>query len=146
MAQKIATIPRYHQDHTIPNGDWIWVFGSNLAGRHGAGAAKVARVNFRAKYGCGVGPTGKSYAIPTKDRHLNVIGLFDIEKSVQDFLRYVSIFPEKQFFVTRIGCDLSEYTNDQIGPMFKNAPANCSLPEEWRIYEAQNNVKVQLEE
>lgn len=138
MKQKRIVANRYHPDHTIPRGDeWTWVFGSNLAGRHGAGAAKVARVNFRAEYGNGVGPTGRSYAIPTKDRNLKTLPLIDIEKSICDFIRFANIFSEKQFFITRIGCELAGYTDDQIGPMFKNSPLNCSLPDEWKMYENQ---------
>jgi len=56
----------YHQDGTLPTNSEIFVFGSNLAGRHGAGAAKIANRLYGAIYGAGVGPMGNSYAIPTK--------------------------------------------------------------------------------
>ncbi len=137
-APKMQQVTRYHPDNTIPKGaDWIWVFGSNLAGRHGDGAAKVARVNFRADYGTGRGPTGQAYAIPTKDKQLKVIALRDIETSIADFIQYANLYPEKQFFVTRVGCGLAGYSDDEIGPLFTAAPANCSLPMEWKIYAAQ---------
>lgn len=128
--------PRYHPDNSLPPSglDWIWVFGSNLAGRHGAGAAKVAKVSFSAQFGYGCGPTGRAYAIPTKDANLNVIGLDQIEQSVQDFLLYAKLHPELNFFATRVGCGLDGYRDEQIGPMFAGAPENCSLPVEWKLY------------
>lgn len=128
------TSPTYafHPDHTIPAGDWIWVFGSNLAGRHGKGAAKIARVNFRAEYGCGQGRTGHAYAIPTKDKHLGVLPLTQIEQGVAGFLEYARTNPKLNFFVTRIGCELAGYTNEQIAPLFAQAPPNCSLPQPWQ--------------
>ena len=135
MVEKI-TPSRYHPDDEIPlsGPDWIWVFGSNLAGRHGAGAAKVAKVRFDAQYGCGRGPTGRAYAIPTKDEALSVIALPQIEQSIADFILYARLHPEKHFFVTRVGCGLAGYKDEQIGPLFADAPANCSLPIQWKLY------------
>lgn len=125
---------QYHQDGSSPTGPEIFVFGSNEAGRHGAGAAKAAKIQFGAVYGVGRGPTGQSYAIPTKDKDLRTLSLEKIEKSVNDFLDYARLYPEKTFFVTRIGCDLAGYKNEDVAPMFKNAPANCSFAKEWRAY------------
>jgi len=123
----------YHPDNTTPKGrDAVFVFGSNLAGRHGMGSAKVAHVNFAAKYGCGQGPTGRAYAIPTKDRHLNTLPLEDIHESVAAFIRYAQAKPKTQFFITRVGCGLAGYQDAQIAPMFAQASPNCSLPEPWR--------------
>lgn len=138
-AQRIAshTTHQFHPDNTLPSADWIFVFGSNLAGRHGKGAAKVARTNFRAAYGEGRGPTGHAYAIPTKGKHLEVLDLQSIERSIEDFLLYARLHPELNFFVTRVGCGLAGYTDDQIGPMFDQAPGNCSLPNEWKQYVVQ---------
>ena len=135
QSKKIAIAnPRFHQDNTIPSSGWIWVFGSNEAGRHGKGAAKIARVNFRAAYGCGRGPTGSAYAIPTKDAHLAVLPIEQIQQSIADFLLYAKTYPEKLFFVTRVGCGLAGYTDDEIGPLFLTAPDNCSLPNDWKAY------------
>lgn len=125
---------RFHADNTIPNSGWIWVFGSNLAGRHGKGAAKIARTNFRAEYGCGQGPTGYAYAIPTKDARLAILPLSHIRKSVQDFIAYAKASPKKRFFVTRVGCGLAGYRDDEIAPFFQNVPTNCSMPAEWEQY------------
>lgn len=110
----------------------IFVFGSNLAGRHGAGAALFARNNHGALYGQGIGRQGNSYAIPTKDHRINTLPLETILGYVNGFLRYASSHPELDFQVTRIGCGLAGYTDSQIAPMFANAPYNCYLPEGWR--------------
>lgn len=110
----------------------IFVFGSNLAGRHGRGAALFARKFHGAEYGVGVGPTGGSYAIPTKGHNLEVLGPNTINKHVQEFLAYARLHPELQFQVTKIGCGLAGYAESVIMPMFKNAPKNCELPDGWR--------------
>lgn len=109
----------------------IFVFGSNLAGRHGKGAALHARQMHGAVYGVGVGRTGNAYAIPTKDERIKTLPLERIEKYVADFLAYAKDHPEMTFRVTRIGCGLAGYMDHQIAPMFKGAPKNCVLPGEW---------------
>ncbi len=115
--------------------DPVFVFGSNLAGRHGAGAALFAVKHRGAVYGQGqAGPQGNAYAIPTKDKHLRVIPLDDIAFDVAEFLRYADAHPELQFQVTAIGCGLAGYSPAQIGPMFKGAPRNCVMPPEFEAY------------
>lgn len=110
----------------------IFVFGSNLAGRHGKGAALTAKLYHGAIYGNGIGRQGNSYAIPTKDSKLRTLSLHTIEKYVMDFKEYARQHPELSFFVTAVGCGLAGYTDQQIAPMFKNAPLNCELPLTWR--------------
>lgn len=112
----------------------IFVFGSNLAGRHGKGAALYARQNYGAKYGVGSGPTGDAYAIPTKDGDLRVLDLDTIRRFVDRFLVYAAMpeNAETRFKVTAIGTGLAGYTHERIAPMFKGAPPNCDLPDEWR--------------
>lgn len=110
----------------------IFVFGSNLAGRHGKGAALYARQNYGAKYGVGVGRTGSAYAIPTKDELLETLPLNVINEYVNDFLKYAKKNKDLVFKVTKIGCGLAGYSDYQIAPMFKKAPANCILPDGWR--------------
>ncbi|MBS3912738.1 MAG: hypothetical protein KGZ70_13105 [Hydrogenophaga sp.] len=110
----------------------IFVFGSNLAGRHGKGAALHARQTYGAKYGVGVGPTGRAYAIPTKDEQIRTLPLECIAPYVTDFLAYARDNPHLEFAVTRIGCGLAGYMDVQIAPMFKAAPENCHLPDGWR--------------
>jgi hypothetical protein len=110
----------------------IFVFGSNLAGRHGAGAALVARKYFDAVYGEGVGRTGDAYAIPTKDKNLKVLPISEIQKHVEDFLEYAHAHQELQFEVTRVGCGLAGYKDEDIAPLFHHVPDNCMMPEQWR--------------
>ena len=112
--------------------DRIFVFGSNIAGRHGKGAALFAAQNYGAKRGIGFGPTGKAWAIPTKDAELQTLGLSFIQSYVSKFLSYANIHPELRFNVTRVGCGLAGYTDEQIAPMFSDAPPNCDLPQGWR--------------
>lgn len=110
----------------------IFVFGSNLAGRHGKGAALFAKQHHGAVYGVGSGPTGNAYAIPTKDHTIKTLPLVIINYHVAKFLLYATNHPELNFEVTRIGCGLAGYTDDQIAPMFYHAPLNCTLPKGWR--------------
>ncbi len=107
----------------------VFVFGSNLAGRHGKGAAFWARRHRGAIYGQGVGRQGDSYAIPTKDEHLRVLPLDAIRPHVAAFLAYAQAHPDTAFELTPIGCGLAGYRPDQIAPMFADAPANAQLPD-----------------
>lgn len=109
----------------------IFVFGSNLAGRHGKGAALHAKLYKGAIYGQGIGMQGSSYAIPTKDQKLKTLALEHIAFYVKDFLDFAKKHPEMSFEVTKIGCGLAGYKEEQIAPMFKGAPNNCKLPEGW---------------
>jgi hypothetical protein len=110
----------------------IFVFGSNLAGRHGKGAALTAVKFYGAVYGKGIGIQGFSYAIPTKDERLFPLPLPDIRRYVRNFLQYAREHPELSFRVTRIGCGLAGYDDKDIKPMFSEAPDNCRLPAFWR--------------
>lgn len=111
----------------------IFVFGSNLAGRHGRGAALHAHRHCGAQYGIGEGPTGHAYAIPTKDEALRTRPLELINRSVERFLEYARAHPELSFRVTRVGCGLAGYQDKDIAPMFADAPENCDLPDGWRV-------------
>lgn len=110
----------------------IFVFGSNLAGRHGKGAALYARRRRGAVYGQGIGRQGDSYAIPTKDEKLCTLPLDEIRKHVADFLIYAANHPHLRFEVTPIGCGLAGYKPAQIAPMFVGAGPNVILPEEFQ--------------
>jgi hypothetical protein len=110
----------------------IFVFGSNQAGRHGAGAARVAFDRYGANYGTGVGLRGRSYAIPTKDLQIETLPLDVIEFYVKEFLHVARTLATTTFAVTRIGCGLAGYGDSDIAPMFRDAPENCKLPEGWR--------------
>lgn len=109
----------------------IFVFGSNLAGRHGRGAALEARKKYGAVYGVGLGRTGNAYAIPTKDEKLNSLPLEQIRRYVAEFIAYARQHPELVFQVTAVGTGLAGYSHTEMAPMFKDAPKNCYLPIIW---------------
>jgi hypothetical protein len=111
----------------------IFVFGSNLAGRHGAGAAKYAKDHYGAVYGVGIGPSGCSYAIPTKDYVLKTLTLNAIERHIKDFIEYAEAHPDDEFLLTPIGCGLAGYRRDQIRPLIEkyNRPSNVIYTKEW---------------
>lgn len=110
----------------------IFVFGSNEAGIHGAGAAYHAHRHYGAEWGKGIGRTGNAYGIPTKDLNIQTLPLHKINEYVLDFLEYAEAHPELKFYVTRIGCGLAGYKNEDIAPMFEDAPSNCRLEEDWK--------------
>lgn len=108
-----------------------FVFGSNLAGIHGAGAARYAKILHGAVWGEGLGHHGNSYAIPTKDRKIQTLSKAAIRIFVGDFIKYAKANPEMRFQVTRIGCGLAGYADEEIAPMFIEAPANCAFDSAW---------------
>lgn len=108
------------------------MFGSNLAGYHGAGSARFAYEKHGAKWGIGEGLTGESYAIPTKDHELRSLFLPEVDRAVAQFLTFAKEHPEMQFTVVKIGCGLAGFKESEIKPMFAGAPDNCILPEGWR--------------
>lgn len=112
--------------------DPIFVFGSNLLGHHGAGAAKHAAEYYGAEYGVGIGLTGQSYAIPTKDHRIETLPPDAIRWYVIAFMAYAWKHPKMDFQVTAIGCGLAGYHAFEIAPMFRDAPPNCHLPLGWR--------------
>lgn len=115
-----------------PSNDPVFVFGSNLAGRHGKGAALWAKQHRGAIYGQGFGFQGNSYAIPTKDERLRTLPLDEVRMAVESFLWKAHHRRDLIFQLTPIGCGLAGYTPEQIAPMFRNAPPNVLLPEEFR--------------
>ena len=106
----------------------IFVFGSNLAGQHHGGAARIAYDHFGAEWGVGVGPTGNCYAIPTMHG-----GVDDIKPYVDEFVKYAGSHPDKRFFVTRIGCGIAGFRDEEIAPLFKDLKdtPNVCLPRKW---------------
>lgn len=110
----------------------IFVFGSNLAGRHGAGSARHAYLHHGAVMGKGIGMHGNSYAIPTKNEKLAILPLSAIMLHVRDFISFAREHPPWRFDVVAIGCGLAGYTPGDIAPMFHDAPPNVNLPPEFR--------------
>ncbi len=106
--------------------DEVFVFGSNLAGQHGGGAARIAYETFGAEWGVGVGLTGQSYAIPTMQG-----GVETIRPYVDDFIAFAKAHQELFFYVTRIGCGIAGFRDRDIAPLFADAVGveNICLPE-----------------
>ena len=104
----------------------IFVFGSNLHGMHGGGAARIAHQKFGAEWGVGVGVTGQCYAIPTMHG-----GIDAIKPYMDDFIAYAKEHKEFHFLVTRIGCGIASFTDEQMAPLFEDALdlPNVVLPE-----------------
>ncbi len=118
----------------LPGGHYF-VFGSNESGRHGKGAALCAKQYFGAIYGQGHGEQGRSYAVATKDASLRSLPLDTIAENVRGFLQHATYHPHKQFAVSRIGCGLAGYKDEQIAPMFKGHSQNIYfLEESWKQY------------
>lgn len=106
----------------------IFVFGSNLAGMHGGGAAHAAVLRFGAVWGQGVGLQGRSYAIPTMQG-----GVETIKPYVDEFIEFAKNHKELKFLVTRIGCGIAGFRDEQIAPLFRAAldASNVILPMEF---------------
>lgn len=106
----------------------IFVFGSNLAGHHGGGAARLAYNRFGAVWGQGVGLQGQSYAIPTMQG-----GVETIKPYVDQFIEFATSHPELTFLVTRIGCGIAGFQDEEIAPLFAAAldVENVILPREF---------------
>lgn len=106
----------------------VFVFGSNLRGKHGKGAALDAVNQWGAIRGRGIGRQGRAYAIPTKDEQLEPLPLGAIAKHVAVFLAYAREHPENLFHVSAIGTGLAGYSPADIAPMFEGAGRNVRLP------------------
>ena len=103
----------------------VFVFGSNLGGFHGGGAARAAMQRFGAVWGQGVGLQGQSYAIPTMQG-----GVETIKPYVDEFIEFARSKPDLFFYVTRIGCGIAGFRDEEIAPLFAGALAleNVALP------------------
>lgn len=106
----------------------IFVFGSNLGGYHGGGAARIAMDRFGAVWGQGVGLQGQCYAIPTMQG-----GVETIKPYVDEFIAFAEQHPEYKFLVTRIGCGIAGFADEEIAPLFQEAlnVENIILPREF---------------
>ena len=106
----------------------IFVFGSNLAGSHGGGAARLAYERFGAIWGQGVGLQGQSYGIPTMHG-----GVEAIRPYVDEFIEFAKQHPELTFLVTKVGCGIAGFTVREMAPLFREAidVENVILPREF---------------
>jgi hypothetical protein len=131
----------------VPTNEII-VVGSNLDGRHGKGAALMAKEQYGAVYGVGVGRSGNAYLIPTKGHKTNgylpLLSLEIIASHVRDFIKYAHQHPELSFKMTEIGCGLARgnKTRDQrraeIAPLFRGSPSNVIMPVGWKPFLHEN--------
>lgn len=108
----------------------IFTYGSNESGIHGAGAAKTAQQKYGAVYGK-YGFNGNSYGIPTKSGSLHTLELHKIRFYVEQFLTFAKANGDLKFLLTPIGTGLAGIPASDIAPMFKNAPSNVILPDEF---------------
>lgn len=106
----------------------IFVFGSNLEGQHMGGAARMAYERFGAEWGVGDGPTGRCYAIPTMHG-----GLKDIRPYAEKFIAYAKEHPKNRFLLTRVGCGIAGFKDDDMAQLFEDAldVPNITYPHEW---------------
>lgn len=109
----------------------IFVFGSNLQGQHGGGAARMAFQKFGAQWGVGVGPTGQCYAIPTMHG-----GVAAVKPYVDQFISYAASHPEMRFLLTRVGCGIAGFRDSEMAPLFNGVQtlSNVTIPREWIPY------------
>lgn len=111
----------------------VFVFGSNRQGRHGKGAALVARTKFGAIYGQSKGLQGQSYAIVTKElrKDYNPVTLDEIKQGIDNFIIFTKENTHLTFYVVELGCNLAYFTVEEIAPLFKSATRlkNVYLPQ-----------------
>lgn len=144
-------IYHYHKNGTEPpileHNPWILVFGSNLAGRHGAGAAKLAVNHYGARHGVGFGQEGRSFAWPTKDAQIQTLPLTKIQyyaDLMRTYMHHRLRDAHQRYWFTAVGTGLAGYEHRDIAPMviglgagipdtehFKLAE-HVSFPEEWQ--------------
>lgn len=118
----------------------IFVFGSNINGIHGAGAARLAKLKFGAVWGCGRGWMGQTYAVPTREftqgKGFETFDIDEIEEEIVSLEGFIMLNPDKEFLITKIGCGLAGLKIDQVAPLFESISKlpNVSLPKEfWDI-------------
>lgn len=116
----------------------IFVFGSNLSGIHGAGAAAYAKKYYGAQWGVGEGRTGNAYALPTKGVNISFMPLSEVDTHIARFLEHASQNPDNRFKVTCVGCGLAGFNNDEIAPLFIGASRNCYFDLKWRPWLAEH--------
>ena len=123
---RIVNGHRIASDHIATLGEKeIFVFGSNIQGAHGGGAARYAHQQFGAEWGVGEGLTGRTYALPTME------GKASLQKAVVHFTDCARHHPELTFLVTAVGCGIAGYTPAEVAPLFRTAATleNVYLPQ-----------------
>lgn len=128
---------RFHEDMTqpvLPNS--LFVFGSNLAGRHGSGSARAAYDHYGAAMGVFNGHTGDAYAIPTVDTAIQPLPIEVIGMYIDELHQFAKIYPNFNLFVTRLGCGIAGFTDEEVARQFANVSwtGNFDFPIEWKPF------------
>lgn len=105
----------------------IFVFGSNEQGIHGKGAALYAVKKWGAIRGIGAGLQGRAYAIPTKSTPRHTLPLEKVSSYVRDFIEHARLHPNNRFLLSKIGCGLAGFSEEEISPLFSDSPSNVFL-------------------
>ena len=109
----------------------IFVFGSNLSGIHGAGAARFAHKNHGAEWGVGEGLTGDSYALPTKGLNISFMPLKEVGMAIRRFVQFAKDHPELLFRLTPVGCGLAGFNREDILSFLDDVPENVVFDRHW---------------
>ena len=119
--------------------DWeIFVFGSNLAGEHGGGAARLAQKKFYAESGVGEGRTGQSYAFPTLTKDGEKVTKKDLKESINKLIQSAAHETSRIYLVTKVGCGIAGFKEEEMMELFrarKDMPANIVLPKGWAYWD-----------
>ena len=127
---------KYHHIDALPQlpSDYIFVFGSNLAGLHSIELPLFAKSFFGAEFGVGLGITGRSYAIPIKDRFIRFLQIKEIRQYVEMFKAYTHSQPDMKFWISHLGIERRGFKHHEIAPLFIGCNRNCVFPEQWKPY------------
>lgn len=109
----------------------IFVFGSNLAGNHAGGAARLAHEHFGAEMGVGEGVTGQSYAFPTLTEDFQKVSSTQLHMARLKLYQTANTMPNHKFILTKVGCGIAGFDELKMQKMFSNAPSNIMKPEDW---------------
>lgn len=109
----------------------VFVFGSNLAGSHGGGAALQAK-QWGAIDGKGEGLAGQTYAFPTLGKELEQLDHEHLTISRDNLYKHCETNPNKEFLLTKVGCGIAGYPEEYMKSLFTNPPKNLVLPDDWK--------------
>lgn len=115
---------------SAPGAKGVFVFGSNLLGIHGRGAALYARRHYGAKLGVGEGPTGRAYALPTKSTPRTSLSMAQLASAAERFIEYARARPHEAFLLTKVGCGLAGFREADVARLFSDASENVMLVDE----------------
>lgn len=136
----MTTLFKYYNENHKPTKESILVFGSNLLGIHQDEVPRTAMDEFNARFGIGLGLTGDSFGIPVKDQNFKRYRLSVVKQFVRIFNEYTWFKPNCKFFVTRVGCDHDEHSDEVMAPLFEHCnPRNCEFPYIWKQF-LENNT------